>query len=359
MTGGHAGSTAYAVIKEIVDQGLDWQLYFVGGKSSVEGKKAKTLHSVTLPNTKVKYKQIITGRIQRKFTRWTIPSLLKIPIGFIQSLYLLVKLKPDIILSFGGYAAFPVVVTGWILRKKIILHEQTTAAGRANIYSAYFADVIALSRKSSLRYFPEKKCKLVGNPISPEVSKITPKKKKSSPPVIFVTGGASGSKIINNTLDEILEELLKNFVIIHQTGDLQFDYFIKRKSHLGEKLHDNYEVYNVIPSFEWPEYMRRSDIIVSRSGANMVSELMSTKRPCVLIPLKIAYLDEQYKNAVMAVEYGIAKLIKEELLDGNILKKNIMEVNNNWDNIINKIRSKKAPDKDAGINMVKLIKDNL
>ena len=75
---------------------------------------------------------LTTGRLQRTFTRYTIPSLLKVPVGFVQSLQFLRQIKPDVICSFGGYPAVPVVMAGWFLGIPSITHEQTLIPGLAN-----------------------------------------------------------------------------------------------------------------------------------------------------------------------------------------------------------------------------------
>lgn len=355
MTGGHASSTAYAVIAQIKKQGKNWELFFIGGGSSIEGKNTKTLHSVSLKEVEVQYYNITTGRLQRRLTRRTLPSLLKIPIGLIQSLYLLLRLDPDVVLSFGGYAAFPVVIVSWLFGKKIIIHEQTAAAGRANIFTARLADKIALSRATSSKYFPRDKIVMTGNPISLKVVELRPKTSRSDRPVIFVTGGASGSKTINENIEAILEKLLDKYIVVHQTGDLQFDKFKKTKQKLPEDLRGRYEVYGVIPSAKWPSFLGRSDVIVSRSGANIVSEIVQIKRPAVLIPLPIAYLDEQYKNALIAKDLGLVKILKQQDLDPGKLFGYIREIVDNWGKYYKNAKDHRSPDKDADKKMVNLV----
>lgn len=359
FTGGHASSTSYAVIKEILDQDKNWELFFIGGRSSFEGKSSRALYSISLPETKVTCYSIISGRLQRRFTRWTIPSLLKIPIGFVQSFILLLMIKPDIVVSFGGYAAFPVVFSGWLLRKKIILHEQTAAAGRANIYSAFFADRIAISRSTSKKYFPKDKTILTGNPISPNLFGLKRKENLSKIPLIFITGGASGSKIINETLYLILDKLLEDYKVVHQTGDIQFEKFKKKQRSLSVSVRRNYTVRSMIPSGKWHKYLKKADLIVSRSGANMVSEILYLKIPAILIPLPIAYLDEQKRNALIVKKVGLAEIIDQSELDHLLLYQKIQQIIDNWDNYTKRSEKYISPDTDAGRKMIKLIEQLL
>lgn len=112
LTGGHAATTAVATVEEILRRRENWGLYWLGAKNAIEGKDVPTLDVEIFPKLSVSFNPIYAGRIQRKFSIWTIPSLLKIPVGFIQSLFLLKKIKPDLILSFGGFVSFPVVFWG-------------------------------------------------------------------------------------------------------------------------------------------------------------------------------------------------------------------------------------------------------
>ena len=78
MTGGHASATAYAVIEEIKTQKLNWKLFYIGSGSAIEGKKAQTLASINLKDSDISYYYLYSGRLQKKFSLWTIPSLFKV-----------------------------------------------------------------------------------------------------------------------------------------------------------------------------------------------------------------------------------------------------------------------------------------
>ena len=108
---------------------------------------------------------INTARLQRKFTKHTVPSLIKFPLGFIQSLKILRKIKPEVVLGFGGYISLPVVLAAAFLKIPIVIHEQTLEAGFANKIEAKFARKICISWQSSEKYFPKEKTVLTGNPL--------------------------------------------------------------------------------------------------------------------------------------------------------------------------------------------------
>lgn len=357
LTGGHARSTAYAVIGEIKKRKKKWDLHFVGSRSAIEGTMVPTLEVETFPKMGVKFTAIFTGRVQRRFTLWTIPSLLKIPIGFLHAAIILLKTQPNAILSFGGFSAFPVVVVGWLFRIPIVIHEQTAVVGRANKYSSPFATKIALSRFESKKYFPKEKVVITGNPVSRGVLGVKPKRSKGNPTTIFVTGGQTGSVVINTNLEEILSEILGNFKIVHQVGSFQYEKFLKLKNSLPSRIRKKYEVHSTISPDKWAGYISRADIIISRSGANIVSEILVAKRPSILIPLPMAYLDEQKKNAEYAKEFGIAKVIEQRNLTSNNLLKNIKLLDSNWKSFVSKAIKKKSPDISAASSLCDLVEE--
>src|SRR5260221_10967548 len=129
LTGAHF-TPAQAVIEELQDDKIE--IVYVGRTTTREGDSTPSVESEVLPKLRVKFVPIIAGRIRKVFDLWTIISLLKIPIGFIQAPFILLSENPDVIVSFGGYVAVPVVIWGWLLSKPIIVHEQTLVTGLAN-----------------------------------------------------------------------------------------------------------------------------------------------------------------------------------------------------------------------------------
>ena len=355
LTGGHAATTAVAVVEEIKAQDRNWKLYWIGVKNAIEGKKVVTLESEVLPRLGVSFLPLTTGRIQRRFTLWTIPSILKIPIGFAESLYYLLKIKPKAVLSFGGFASFPVVFNAKLLKIPVVIHEQTSAAGRANLASAGFATKITLARSESKKYFKGFDCVVTGNPVMKRIRRISPPGKLKSPPVIFVTGGSRGSQSINLAVEEILRPLLTKYKVIHQTGGLDYLKFSAIKQKLPQALRDNYEVFVRVNPLEINSIYSRSSIIVSRAGANTVSEIMLIGRPAVLIPLPISYLDEQTKNAQIAKDWGIARVIPQDKLTPKKLMEAIESSISAMPETFKRIKGKKSPDFEASKKLVDLI----
>lgn len=330
FTGGHAATTALSVIHKIKEKYPNWEIYWVGPKSNVEGKNIPTLASVAMPKIGVKYIPITAGRIQRKFTIWTIPSLFKIPLGFFDSFKIITDIKPKLIISFGGYAAFPICITAWLFRIPVIIHEQTVAVGRANKLTAFFARKILIAREESRKYFPGSKTILTGNPVSSEIASISPKSKLSARPVIYVTGGSSGAQRVNNVVGEALFDLLKKYKLIHQTGRLDYEVFKTKREQFPFDLKRRYEVYDFIDPSDMASIFKEADIIISRAGANTVSEIIVSRRPSVLIPIPWSAYDEQTKNARLAEKFGIATVLLESEMNKETLLEKVEYIAENW-----------------------------
>lgn len=342
IIGGHL-SPALSVIEHL--KGED--IYFVGRKYGLEGDKALTLEYQTINNLGIPFFEITTGRVTRTLSKHTLLSISKMPLGFAKAVSIIKKVKPDVILGFGGYVSVPVVTAGSLLGIPIVLHEQTLEAGLANKVLARFATKICISFESSREYFPKNKSILTGLPLKKDIldAKKTAKS-KNSVPLIYITGGSAGSHKINDMVYKNLPKLLEKFKIVHQTGDahefMDFDRLTELKNSLGQKLKDNYEIHKFLNSSQVVNFMVNADLVVSRSGANTVAELIFLEKPSFLIPLHFSQRDEQLKNARLAAKLGIAKVVDETLLteEGfletiNEMIQNIKTFKLNEQNIIN------------------------
>ncbi|KKQ75970.1 MAG: hypothetical protein US96_C0001G0046 [Candidatus Woesebacteria bacterium GW2011_GWB1_38_5b] len=338
--GAHAATTALSVIQELIKRNENgkYLLYWIGAKSPIEGKRLKGIEHTVFPGLGVTIHEILTGRIQRRFSVYTLPSLAKIPLGFVNALFLLLKIKPHVILSFGGYSAFPVVVMGRLMGVPVILHEQTVAVGLANKFSSFFVNTVAIAREESRNFFPKDKTLLVGNPLMSQIVLLPPKSSKNKKATMFVTGGSRGSQQINNAMNQTLKQLLEKFVVLHQAGEVDYKKFKARQKDLGP----NYYIYSTIDPIKIPEFYKRADIVVGRAGANTVSEIIYLGIPSILIPIPWTRFDEQTKNAKMAEKLGVAKIITQDELNGELLFNEVVKLYQNWDTIVKKIDRKTA-----------------
>lgn len=292
----------------------NWDVLVVGRKYAFEGDKAESLEYQTAKKNNIPFIPLTTGRLQRKFTKYTLPSLIKFPYGFLQALYILQRYKPDVVVSFGGYISLPVVFGASFLHIPIIIHEQTLEAGLANKIASRFADKICISWPSSAAFFPKNKTIVTGNPLKREKtdvsSLLTFQGKDKKLPLLFVTGGSGGSHAINILVEGCLEQLLSTFRVFHQTGDAKefrdFERLEEKKSTLGEEMKNRYILTKFLTPGEFSGVISLADLIISRAGINTVSELMYQGKPTLFIPLPYAQKDEQMKNARYMESFGMA-----------------------------------------------------
>lgn len=327
ITGGHL-TPAVAVVNKILEKENQWEIYFVGRKYAFEADKALSNEfSLFEKYDDVKFLSITTGRIQSRITRKFFLSLLKIPFGFIQSFWWLIRYRPHVVLSFGGYVAVPVALAAWLLDIPVVTHEQTITVGRANRFIELLSKKIFVSWQSSLPEVDKEKAVLTGNPIRDEtfVVKKTPlfleyqqsmKKNSRSTKTIWVTGGNMGSHSINELVKSALPELLKKYFIIHQTGrsdeyrdKVDLENFVKQ---LSPKLSHNYLVQEYIGPDDIGWVLKNSDVIVGRSGANTITDLLALTKPAILIPLPWAGRNEQYLNAKFYESLGGGIILEQK-----------------------------------------------
>ncbi|HEX7456017.1 MAG TPA: UDP-N-acetylglucosamine--N-acetylmuramyl-(pentapeptide) pyrophosphoryl-undecaprenol N-acetylglucosamine transferase [Candidatus Nanoarchaeia archaeon] len=314
ICGGHL-TPALAVISELKKRNIN-EIFFIGRSKAAEGEKTPSAESTIIPSVGIKFYSIPVGRLQRKFTRYTIPSLLRAPIGVAASLLILSQEKPDLVISFGSYVALPVVLAAWVLGIPSITHEQTVKGGLANRIISRFAKKIALSWSDSLEFFPSEKSVVTGIPIRNEILDI--KKKRTFRPVIFITGGNQGAHSINESVLEIIEQLLGKYEVIHQTGGGEkfrdWEMLTARVSQLPLKLQKRYQAVKWLNSAELAQVYSRASLVVGRSGANTVSEIAALGLPALLIPLPWAGSKEQEKNAQILQNVGCALVLTQERL---------------------------------------------
>jgi len=338
VTGAHF-TPAVAVIEQF-KKDKDIKIVYVGRRTTLEGDKTPSQESQILPNLGIKFIPITTGRLQREFTIYTILSFLKIPIGFIQAFYILLTEKPDVILSFGGYVAVPLVMMGWLFFIPIIIHEQTLVSGLANKISSFFADKIAISFKETKRIFNKEKTILTGNPLRRAILDMDTKGVKLTHPKgvqkgvqILIMGGSQGSHVINLAVEGCLDKLTKIAKIIHVTGDNKFDDFDR----LENLQNDHYLVKKWIGE-EYGNILSKVDLVISRAGINTLTELAYIGKPTLVIP--IPFQEEQIKNAHYFESLGLVKILSQNKLSAKSLMENVRVCLNDFNHF--KKRAKNA-----------------
>lgn len=329
--GGHF-SPALAVIQSMPE---DWDVTVVGRQYAFEGDKALSFEYQTAKKLGIKFRTLATGRLQRKFTRHTLSSLMKVPVGFAQALQILNEEKPDVVLSFGGYVSVPIGFAAHTLGIPIVLHEQIFSAGLSNKLIARFAKKICISWKESAEHLPKAKTVLTGNPLRkyPLSNFKSPVSNEENLPLIFITGGSGGSHAVNVLVEGCLEKLLQKYCVVHQMGDAQeFNDFARLetlKSGLPDPLRGRYFPYKFVEPTEMFQFLMWANLVVCRSGINTVTELVYMGKPSLLIPLPYGQHDEQLENAKFVQKIGLGEVLEQEGLTSEELYGKIEEMMGN------------------------------
>ena len=320
ITGGHH-SSALPVIEELKKLMPEVQLFWFGHKYSLKGDKNPTFEYHEITKLGIPFYDIKAGKFYKTFN---LLRLAKIPYGFFQSLYFLIKLQPQLIVSFGGYLAVPVVLAGKILGIPSVTHEQTVVVGYANKVISKFASKILISWPQSQKYFDPSKTILTGIPVRKDIFEVRSNAFKLNPdlPTVYITAGKTGSVTVNEAIQQALEFLLGKVNIIHQCGDhsefRHFDVLTSAYERIKNNVPGIFHLRKFVYGDEIGEAYKKSDFILGRAGAHVISELIAWEKPCILVPIPWVSHNEQNKNAEMLRDAGLGiivseKNIKEEL----------------------------------------------
>jgi UDP-N-acetylglucosamine--N-acetylmuramyl-(pentapeptide) pyrophosphoryl-undecaprenol N-acetylglucosamine transferase len=270
-------------------------------------------------NYPIKY--ISSGRVSFSLNQRSVLAFLKFLKGGWESLSILLKFNPDIVIGFGSIDSVPLVMLAWFFRIKTIIHEQNLLPGKANRFLARFVDKIALSYPGSGRYFnlSESKILLTGNPIRGRLRKIGREEAlnffglKKDKFTILVMGGSQGSKHINTAFLNITG-LIKdkaNLQVIHLLGKEER----KEIREAYEKIGIKAKVFDFFSAMEFA--YSAADLAVTRAGASTISELIYFKLPAIIFPYPYAY-EHQLENAKILSERGCAVVMNESNLEDGL-----------------------------------------
>ncbi|MCR4263384.1 MAG: UDP-N-acetylglucosamine--N-acetylmuramyl-(pentapeptide) pyrophosphoryl-undecaprenol N-acetylglucosamine transferase [Candidatus Roizmanbacteria bacterium] len=327
ITGGHI-SPAVALIQELRRRG-GYAVHFIGRRYAfAEAKERRSFEYEIVTRLSIPFTDLESPRFPSgiSFASFVFPFLLSGKI--IAARAILKRIRPEAVISFGGYISAPVVLAAWLLHIPVIMHEQTMLPGRANRMLSRFALFMCISWEESRKYFSEsvqKRCILTGLPVRDEVRSLVEKKdtnKKTQKKLIYITGGSSGAHRINSLVLDALPELLKRYEIVHQCGDSQFhDYemLTQKRDTLPAELKKRYRVYKYIAVEQIASILHQADIMVGRSGANTIIEIALIGKPAILIPLPESAFDEQKKQADLLEQKGSAIVCDQQTLTADRL----------------------------------------
>ncbi len=315
--GGTGGSVSplLAIAKNLRFKKPEVQFMWLGSRSGPEKKM------VTAAD--IEFKWIFSGKLRRYLSWRNFIDPFFILIGFVESLILLYRWRPDVVVSAGSFVAVPVSLAGWILRIPILIHQQDVRPGLANKILAIIAKRITITFPESAQHFSKGKTVICGNPIREEI--LTGNRDRGRElfnlqedlATILIVGGGTGALKINQIIVGALPELLNFSQVIHITGAGKKlpPLAIKEK----EKL---YHTFEFIVS-EMPDALAVADLVITRAGLGFLTELAALGKATVIIPIPHSHQED---NARYFCERGAAICLQQNNISSQSLVADIQEL---------------------------------
>jgi len=301
-TGGHI-YPAVAIAQGILKQDPNASVEFVGTAQGLESK--------IIPREKFKLHLICAGALNNVSLVTKILSLLLLPLGIIQSIILILKLKPNIIVGVGGYASGPMMLAAVILQRRTAVFEPNSYPGLTNRKLAPFVDLALVNFEVTKKFF--KNAKLLGMPVrnGMEISslKVLPNS-HSGKLKVLIFGGSQGARGINRTVLSTVQnnlQSLKDFEIVHQIGATDWAHYDSEYKKINPGNIQWFEfLYDMPVRYAW------ADLVICRAGAATLSELASLGKAAVIIPFPFAADNHQQKNAEALESQGACEMIEQK-----------------------------------------------
>ncbi|WP_445288815.1 undecaprenyldiphospho-muramoylpentapeptide beta-N-acetylglucosaminyltransferase [Variovorax atrisoli] len=302
-TGGHI-FPGLAVAEALRERG--WKVHWLGAPGSMEEK--------LVPPRGFAFEPVQFGGVRGKGPLTLLLLPLKLLRAFWQSLGVVRRVKPDVLVGLGGYITFPGGMMGVLVGKPLVLHEQNSVAGLANKVLAGVADRVFTAFPNVL-----KKAQWVGNPLRAAfTSKPGPAERfagRTGPLKLLVVGGSLGARGLNTVVPQALARIepASRPQVLHQSGAKQID-----------ELRANYEAAGVegelTPFIEdTAQAYADADMIVARAGASTVTEIAAVGAAALFVPFPSAVDDHQTTNARFLVDAGGGWLVQQADLTPELL----------------------------------------
>ncbi len=346
LTGG--GTAGHVMVNIYLEKELKKhfsKIVYIGSENGIEKDLIKS-------KTSYEYVSIPTVRFERKKLLKSLFIPFKLLHCVSKAKAALKSIKPDVIFSKGGYVGLPVVIAGKKLGIKSVCHESDITMGLANKLAKKYADVICTSFEITAAQ-NGKKCRhtCMPLPLSP-LSKSEAKQKLNIPkskPCLLVTGGSMGAKSLNEFVFNNIDELTKNYYVVHLVGKGNSNKNITGSSYRQIEFENDM----------WTLF-RATDFAISRAGANTIIELFANQILTVFVPLPLSVSrGDQIENAKYLCKKNLAKYILQEELTIKKLQKSLNSLKNNSDFYKNNLKNANFEDgTEKIINIILETKNN-
>ena len=325
-TGGHL-FPGLALADEVKTRHPRNDVMFVGTARGLEGR--------VVPKAGFALELIDVGPLKGQGLFGLIKGLFRLPKALFQSLRILGKFDPDVVVGVGGYASGPVLVAAWLKGIPTAIQEQNALPGLTNKLLGKIVKACFISFEEARAFFPAKTVHLLGNPIRGAFLEVYLHEKQPDERLsILVTGGSQGAHGLNLPVAEAIEELApelgKRLKLVHQTGEKDAGEIAARYQKLSNTGAD-LEARPFID--EMAKAYGAADLLVCRAGATTIAELTVCKKPAILVPFPFAADDHQTVNGRAMVAAGAALLIPERELTGERLAKELRALDKGRDQL--------------------------
>ncbi len=302
-TGGHI-FPGLALAQALRESG--WRVHWLGGSGSAA---RPSMESQLVPAQGFAFEPIDFGGLRGKGLATALRLPLRLLRAFWQSIRVLRRVKPDVVVGLGGYITFPAGMMSVLLGIPLLLHEQNSVAGLANRVLAVLAERVYTA-------FPDvlKGAQWVGNPLRAAfLQQAAPEQRfagRSGPLKLLVLGGSLGAQSLNETVPQALAMLApgRRPQVLHQSGERQIDALRKHYASAGVQA-------QLTPFIDNPaQAMADADLLLCRAGASTVSEIAAVGVAALLVPFPHAVDDHQTRNAQFLVRQGAGWLLQQTVL---------------------------------------------
>ena len=307
-TGGHI-FPGLAVAEALRDAG--WRVHWLGAPDSMEQQ--------LVPPRGFAFESVQFGGVRGKGLQTLALLPFKLLRAFWQSLQVVRRVQPDVVLGLGGYITFPGGLMASLCGKPLVLHEQNSVAGLANKVLASLADRVFTA-------FPGvfKRAQWVGNPLrSAFLNQAAPAERfagRTGPLRLLVVGGSLGAKALNDIVPQALALLpeAQRPVVTHQSGAKQIDALRASYAAAGVQAELTPFIEDTATAFA------QADLVIARAGASTVTEIAAVGAAALFVPFPFAVDDHQTTNARFLVEAGGAWVVSQSDLTAQMLAERLM-----------------------------------
>ncbi len=315
-TGGHI-FPGLAVAQALREQG--WRVHWLGGRGQ---PGAPSMESQLVPPQGFAFESIDFGGLRGKGLSTMALLPMRLLKAFWQSLQVLRRVKPDVVVGLGGYITFPAGLMAVLLGKPLVLHEQNSVAGLANKVLAKVADRVFTAFPNAV-----KGGQWVGNPLRAAfLNQPTPAERfatRSGPLKLLVVGGSLGARALNEIVPQALALMPAGLrpQVVHQSGAKQIDALRANYAQAGVAADLTPFIDNTAQAFA------DADLIICRAGASTVTEIAAVGAAALFVPFPAAVDDHQTHNARFLVNQGAGWLVQQRDLSAQSLADRLSNMN--------------------------------